>query len=106
VKGAMLAAFRLRAKEGMARSQKQAELLEREYPSSAASLREGVVESRGISPRISRPGFADESAGAIRSSGRATVDSESTCRFWRTGSGRGSDFGLSSVRMQATKFFL
>ena len=44
VKAALRAAFRLRAKEGMARIEKQAEWLEREYPSAAASLREGLAE--------------------------------------------------------------
>ncbi len=58
-KAAMRAAFRLPAKEGMARLEKQAEWLEREYPSAAASLREGLAEmftvSRlGLSPTLSR----------------------------------------------------
>ena len=58
-KAAMRAAFRLPAKEGMARLEKQAEWLEREYPSAAASLREGLAEmftvSRlGLSPSLSR----------------------------------------------------
>ena len=44
VKTVMRAAFRLPAKEGMARLEKQAEWLEREYPSAAASLREGLAE--------------------------------------------------------------
>jgi putative transposase len=44
VKALMRAAFRLPAKEGMARLEKQAEWLEREYPSAAASLREGLAE--------------------------------------------------------------
>jgi putative transposase len=44
VKAVMRAAFRLPAKEGMARLEKQAEWLEREYPSAAASLREGLAE--------------------------------------------------------------
>jgi transposase-like protein len=44
VKAVMRAAFRLPAKEGQARLQKQAEWLEREYPSAAASLREGLAE--------------------------------------------------------------
>ncbi len=41
---AMGAAFRLPAKEGVARWEKQAEGLEREYPRVAASLREGLAE--------------------------------------------------------------
>jgi transposase-like protein len=56
---AMRSAFRLPAREGMARLAKQAEWLEREYPSAAASLREGLAEmftvSRlGLSPSLSR----------------------------------------------------
>ncbi len=56
---AMRSAFRLPAGEGMARLEKQAEWLEREYPSAAASLREGLAEmftvSRlGLSPSLSR----------------------------------------------------
>ncbi len=58
-KAAMRAAFRLPAKEGMARLDKQAEWLEREYPSAAASLREGLAEMftvnrLGLSPSLSR----------------------------------------------------
>jgi len=58
-KAAMRAAFRLPAKEGMARLEKQAEWLEREYPSAAASLREGLgemftVSRLGLSPSLSR----------------------------------------------------
>jgi putative transposase len=44
VKAAMRAAFRLPAKEGLARLEKQAQWLEHEYPSAAASLREGLAE--------------------------------------------------------------
>lgn len=56
---AMRAAFRLSAREGMARLEKQAEWLEREYPSAAASLREGLadlftVSRLGLSPSLSR----------------------------------------------------
>ena len=43
-KAVMRAAFRLPAKEGMAKLGKQAEWLGREYPSAAASLREGLTE--------------------------------------------------------------
>ena len=58
-KAAMRAAFRLPAREGMARLEKQAEWLEREYPSAAASLREGLqemftVNRLGWSPSLSR----------------------------------------------------
>jgi transposase-like protein len=58
-KAAMRAAFRLPAKEGMARLEKQAEWLEREYPSAAASLREGLAEMftvnrLGLSPSLAR----------------------------------------------------
>jgi putative transposase len=44
VKSAMRAAWRLDAKDGMTRMKKLAEWLEREYPSAAASLREGLEE--------------------------------------------------------------
>jgi len=59
VKAAMRAAFRLPAKEGMARLEKQAQWLEHEYPSAAASLREGLAEMftvnrLGLSPSLAR----------------------------------------------------
>jgi putative transposase len=59
VKAALRAAFRLPAKEGMARIEKQAEWLEREYPSAATSLREGLAEMftvnrLGLSPTLAR----------------------------------------------------
>jgi len=59
VKTVMRAAFRLPVKEGMARLEKQAEWLEREYPSAAASLREGLAEMftvtrLGLSPSLAR----------------------------------------------------
>lgn len=44
VKAVMRAAFRLPEKEGRARLEKQAQWLEREYPSAAVSLREGLAE--------------------------------------------------------------
>lgn len=44
VQAAMRAAFRLPAQEGMAKLEKQAQWLEQEYPSAAASLREGLAE--------------------------------------------------------------
>lgn len=58
-KAAMRAAFRLPAKEGMARLEKQAEWLDQEYPSAAASLREGLAEMftvnrLGLSPNLAR----------------------------------------------------
>ena len=58
-KAAMRSAFRLPAREGMARLEKQSEWLEREYPSAAASLREGLAEMftvnrLGLSPSLSR----------------------------------------------------
>jgi len=58
-KAALRAAFRLPAKEGMGRLEKQAEWLEREYPSAAASLREGLAEMftvnrLGLSPTLAR----------------------------------------------------
>ncbi len=59
VKAALRGAFRLGASEGMARLEKQAQWLEREYPDAAASLREGLAEmftvSRlGLSPSLCR----------------------------------------------------
>jgi len=45
VKAVMRAAYRLPADEGLARLRKQAEWLEREWPSAAASLREGLAET-------------------------------------------------------------
>ena len=54
VKTVMRAAFRLPVKEGMARLEKQAEWLEREYPSAAASLREGLAEMFTVT-RVSYP---------------------------------------------------
>jgi putative transposase len=59
VKVVMRAAFRLPAKEGMAKLEKQAQWLEREYPSAAASLREGLgeiftVSSLGVPSSLSR----------------------------------------------------
>jgi len=58
-KAALRAAFRLPAREGMARLEKQAEWLEGEYPSAAASLREGLgemftVSRLGLSPTLAR----------------------------------------------------
>lgn len=58
-KALMRAAFRLPAREGVAKLAKQAEWLEREYPSAAASLREGLEEMftvcrLGISPSLAR----------------------------------------------------
>src|SRR5437667_2118735 len=59
VKAVLRAAFRLSAKEGMVRIEKQAEWLEREYPGAAASLREGLAEMftvnrLGLSPSLAR----------------------------------------------------
>jgi transposase-like protein len=59
VKAVLRAAFRLPPKEGMVRIEKQAEWLEREYPSASASLREGLAEMftvnrLGLSPSLSR----------------------------------------------------
>jgi transposase-like protein len=59
VKAAMRGAFRLPAKEGMVRLEKQAGWLEREYPSAAASLREGLeemftVNRLGLPPSLAR----------------------------------------------------
>jgi len=45
VKAAMRAAYRLDAREGMARLEQQARWLEVEYPGAAASLREGLKET-------------------------------------------------------------
>jgi transposase-like protein len=59
VKAALRAAFRLPAAEGMARLEKQAQWLERDYPGAAASLREGLAEMftvnrLGLSPALCR----------------------------------------------------
>lgn len=59
VKATMQAAFRLHADEGIRRLEKQAQWLEREYPSAAASLREGLdelftVNRLGLSPTLTR----------------------------------------------------
>src|SRR5437879_12438885 len=59
VKVVLRAAFRLPAKEGMMRIEKQAEWLEREYPSAAGRLREGLAEMftvnrLGLSPSLAR----------------------------------------------------
>jgi len=56
---AMRSAFRLPAKEGMVRLEKQAAWLESDYPSAAASLREGLAEMftvnrLGLSPPLAR----------------------------------------------------
>src|SRR5207248_7420050 len=54
-----ISGFRLPAKEGMAKLEKQAQWLEHEYPSAAASLREGLAEMFTVnrlelSPRLAR----------------------------------------------------
>ncbi len=59
VKVVMRAAFRLPAGEGMTRLEKQAQWLEREYPSAAVSLREGLAEMftvhrLGLPPSLAR----------------------------------------------------
>jgi transposase-like protein len=59
VKAVMRSAFRLSASEGRARLEKQAEWLEHDYPSAAASLREGLAEMftvnrLGLSPSLMR----------------------------------------------------
>ena len=59
VKAVMRAAFRLPKKEGMAKLEKQAQWLEQEYPSAAASLREGLeemftVNGLGLSSSLAR----------------------------------------------------
>ena len=59
VKSTMKAAFKLSAEQGMARLDKQARWLESEYPSAAASLREGLeelftVNRLGLSPSLRR----------------------------------------------------
>jgi len=59
VKAVMKGAFQLGAQEGMARLEKQARWLETEYPSAAASLREGLdelftVNRLGLSPSLRR----------------------------------------------------
>ena len=59
VKAVMKAAYRLDAKEGIARLKKQADWLQTEYPSAAASLLEGLeetftVNTLGIPPALRR----------------------------------------------------
>ena len=59
VKAVMRAAYRLPADEGMARLRQQASWLEQEYPSAAASLREGLEElftinRLGLPPQLRR----------------------------------------------------
>ncbi len=59
VKAAMKAAYRLKAQEGMARLDRQAEWLEVEYPDAAASLRESLektftINRLNLSPSLSR----------------------------------------------------
>ncbi len=58
VKAVMRSAFRLPAREGMGRLEKQAEWLEREYPSAAASLREGLAEMFTVSRLSLSPSLA------------------------------------------------
>jgi hypothetical protein len=55
----MRAAWKVEAKDGMARTRRLAEWLEREYPSAAASLREGLEECftinrLGVPPSLQR----------------------------------------------------
>ena len=59
VKAVMKAAYRLDAKDGMARLKKQADWLQTEYPSAAASLLEGLeetftVNTLGVPPALRR----------------------------------------------------
>ena len=54
VKLAMQAAYRLEPKEGMGKLEQQARWLEKEYPSAAGSLREGLAETFTIN-RIGLP---------------------------------------------------
>jgi transposase-like protein len=56
-KAAMRAAYRLDAREGMARLRKQAEWLEGDYPSAAASLREGLEETFTVNALGLPPGL-------------------------------------------------
>jgi transposase-like protein len=58
-KAVMTAAYKLDAKEGIAKMKKQAEWLDREYPDAAASLREGLAETftvntLGLPPSLTR----------------------------------------------------
>ena len=59
VRSVMKAAWRLEGREGMAKLEKQAQWLETEYPSAAASLREGLAETftvnrLGLPPSLRR----------------------------------------------------
>jgi putative transposase len=58
-KAVMMAAYKLAPKDGMAKMKTQAEWLQREYPDSAASLREGLAETftvnaLGLPPSLTR----------------------------------------------------
>lgn len=58
-KAVMMAAYKLEAKEGIAKMKKQAEWLDREHPDAAASLREGLAETftvnaLGLPPSLTR----------------------------------------------------
>ena len=55
VKATMNAAYRLEADQGMARLEKLAKMLEKEHPSAAASLREGLAETFTVN-RLGLPG--------------------------------------------------
>ena len=86
-KAAMRAAFRLPAKEGMARLEKQAEWLEGEYPSAAASLREGLgemftVNRLGLSPGLVRCLVSTNVIESLHSGVR--LRTRKVCR-WRNG---------------------
>ena len=86
-KAAMRSAFRLPAREGLARREKQAEGLEREYPSAAASLRAGLqarftVHRLGWSPSLSRCLVATNGIERPPRGGR--LRTRKTCR-WREG---------------------
>ena len=83
----MRSAFRLPAREGLARREKQAEGLEREYPSAAASLRAGLqarftVHRLGWSPSLSRCLVATNGIERPPRGGR--LRTRKTCR-WREG---------------------
>ena len=58
-KAVMMAAYKLKPKDGMAKMNKQAQWLEREHPDAAASLREGLsetftVNTLGLPPSLTR----------------------------------------------------
>jgi transposase-like protein len=78
VEAAMKAAFKLKAEEGMAKIEKLAQWLEREYPSAAGSLREGLAELFTINrlglPKTATPLFGFDECDRVSVFGGASED--------------------------------